>query len=277
MRVGDDVMDGTRAAKDSGHAMSDKAARPASARWLEILTRAAIADPDGTRDLKQDRSRRRQQDLLGAATRIFARDGIAKAKMADVAAEAGIPVSSIYDYYPSKEDLAYAIPIQRLTAFYAEFLAEAPSLPSMRDRLHLFLSMATDYAVRDPDWARLLYLEIWPSVLIEEARVRRAIDDFGRIVVEMIREGSRLGEWDPRLDPYRSATILMGSLTHMTITWLLYRRPQDLSQAAGPMVDHLLMLLDAGEPPAPLPGRRAGHMTSGETKVRAVRRTGVAR
>ena len=247
------------------------------ARWLKILTRAAIADPDGARDLKQDRSRRRQQDLLAAATRIFARDGIAKAKMADVAAEAGIPVSSIYDYYPSKEDLAYAIPIQRLTAFYAEFLAEAPLLATMRERLHLFLSMATDYAVRDPDWARLLYLEIWPSVLIEEARVRRAIDDFGRIVVEMIRAGSRLGEWDARLDPHRSATILMGSLTHMTITWLLYRRPHDLAQAAGPMVDHLLMLLDAGEPPAPLPGRRAGHMTSGETKVRAARRTGAGR
>ena len=58
----------------------------------------------------------------------------------------------------------------------------------MRDRLHLFLSMATDYARRNPDWARLLYLEIWPSVLIEEARVRRAVDDFGRIVVAMLRE-----------------------------------------------------------------------------------------
>lgn len=235
--------------------MDDGAAIQAMPRWIEILTRAAIADPEGSRDLKQDRSRRRQQDLLAAATRIFARDGIAKAKMADVAAEAGIPVSSIYDYYPSKEDLAYAIPIQRLTAFYAEFLAEAPSRPTMRDRLHLFLSMATDYAHRNPDWARLLYLEIWPSVLIEEARVRRAIDDFGRIVVEMIREGSRLGEWDARLDPHRSATILMGSVTHMIITWLLYGRPNNLAQSAGPMVNHLLMLLDVGEPPEVPPGQ----------------------
>ena len=73
------------------------------------------------------------------------------------------------------------------------------SLATMRERLHLFLSMATDYARRNPDWARLLYLEIWPSVLIEEARVRRAVDDFGRIVVAMIREGSRRGEWNAKL------------------------------------------------------------------------------
>jgi AcrR family transcriptional regulator len=154
-------------------------------------------------------------------------------------------VSSIYDYYPSKEDLAYEIPTRRLAQFYAEFLEQAPSLGTMRERVHLFLSMATDYARRNPDWARLLYLEIWPSVLIEEARVRRAVDDFGRIVVAMVREGSRRGEWSDKIDPYQTATILMGSITHMLITWLLYRRPHNLRKATRPMVDQLLKLLDS--------------------------------
>ncbi len=228
--------------------MPDGTNTPAKEHWLEILEQAASGYLDGSRDPKQDRSRRRQQDLLEAATRIFARDGIAKARMAEIAAAAGISVSSIYDYYSSKEGLAYEIPIRRLAQFYAEFLAQAPSLTTMRERLHLFLSMATDYARRNPDWARLLYLEIWPSVLIEEARVRRAVDDFGRIVVAMIREGSRRQEWDTQLDPYRTATILMGSITHMIITWLLYRRPENLSKATKPMVDQLLKLVDAGEP-----------------------------
>ena len=228
--------------------MLERATTEAKEQWLEILGQAASGYLDGARDPKQSRSRRRQLDLLEAATRVFARDGIAKAKMADIADEAGMSVSSIYDYYPSKEDLAYEIPIRRLAQFYAEFLELAPSLATMRERLHLFLSMATDYARRNPDWARLLYLEIWPSVLIEEARVRRAVDDFGRIVVAMIREGSRRGEWNAKLNPYRTATILMGSITHMIITWLLYRRPENLSKATRPMVDQLLLLLDLAEP-----------------------------
>lgn len=229
--------------------MLDRATAEAREQWLEILEQAASGYLDGARDPKQSRSRRRQLDLLEAATRVFARDGIAKAKMADIADEAGMSVSSIYDYYPSKEDLAYEIPIRRLAQFYAEFLEQARSIATMRERLHLFLSMATDYARRNPDWARLLYLEIWPSVLIEEARVRRAVDDFGRIVVAMIREGSRRGEWHAKLNPHRTATILMGSITHMIITWLLYRRPENLSKATRPMVDQLLLLLDLGEPP----------------------------
>lgn len=181
--------------------------------------------------------------MLTAAARIFARDGIAKAKMADIAAEAGIPVSSIYDYYLSKEALAYEIPIQRLAQLYAAFEVRSAALPTMRERLRLFLTMTADHARENPDWARLLYLEIWPSVLIQEARVRRSVDDFGRIIVAVLREGIRRGEWPATLDPHRSATILMGSITHMLITWLLYRRPRDLQAATAPMVDQLMGML----------------------------------
>ncbi len=231
--------------QEADRTMPDGATADANEPWLDILKRAANGYLEGARDPKQSRSRRRQRDLLEAATRVFARDGIAKAKMADIAAEAGMSASSIYDYYQSKEDLAYEIPIRRLAQFYAEFLQHAPSLDTMRERLHLFLSMATDYARRNPDWARLLYLEIWPSVLIEEARVRRAVDDFARIVVAMVREGSRRGEWSRTLDPYQTATILMGSITHMLITWLLYHRPSNLRKATRPMVDQLLKLVDS--------------------------------
>ena len=34
----------------------------------------------------------------------------------------------------------------------------------------------------------------------------------------------------------------------MIITWLLYRRPENLSKATKPMVDQLLLLLDLAEP-----------------------------
>lgn len=196
-----------------------------------------------TQEPKQQRSRQRKTDVLAAATRVFARDGIAKAKMADIAGEAGIAVSSIYDYFPTKEALAYEIPIALLSRQYALFEERAATLPTMRERLRLFLTMTVEHARENPDWARLLYLEVWPSVLIQEARVRRSVDDFGRIIVALLREGSRLGEWSAGLDPHRTATILMGSITHMLITWLLYQRPRDLDAATGPMVEQLMGML----------------------------------
>jgi hypothetical protein len=35
--------------------------------------------------------------------------------------------------------------------------------------------LAADFARRNPEWARTLYLEIWPSVLVSETPVRHSI------------------------------------------------------------------------------------------------------
>lgn len=219
-------------------------------RWARILAEAIARCRNDAREAKQKRSRRRKQDLLEAATRVFARDGIVKAKMTDIATEAGIPVSSIYEYFESKEELAYEIPLQHFGDFFAEFLSRAKACETSRERLRLFLVLAGGFAGRHPDWARLLYVEIWPSVLALEARVRQVVDDYARIVIELIREGGRRGEWDPETDARQTAAILIGSLNQMIVTWLLYGRPESLEQAAPPLADRVLRLLDRNDPEA---------------------------
>ena len=146
--------------------------------WSTLL--ASIAEEPGSEaaERKQDRSRRREQEIHRAAIRVFAREGIARARIADMAAEAGIPISSIYEYYPSKEELAYAVPADQLRKFFVEFGQRAADFKSARDMLAVYLRMSIDFARRNPEWARILYLEVWPSVIVKESRVRKGIDDF---------------------------------------------------------------------------------------------------
>ena len=218
-------------------ALADGAAR----RW-------AVPDPTG----KQDRSRRRQQVILEAAVHIFARDGLARARIADIAVQAGIPLSSVYDYYASKEDLAYALPATRMGQFYAEFTEQAAAAPTAEARLRLYLWLTADFARRNSEWARVLYLEIWPSVIVKEGNVRRSIDDFARILVALIRDGELTGEWPEGPDRYQTATILIGSISQLLVTWLLYQRPRELMTATSAMIERLLPILG---PTAPAPTR----------------------
>lgn len=233
--------------------------------WDEVLA-AIVARWQGEEsEPKQDRSRRRRQEILRAAVRVFARDGIAGARVGDVAAEAGVPVSSVYDYYPSKQDLAYAVPTARMGKFYAEFAEAARAASTARERLQLYLWLTADFARRDPDWARTLYLEVWPSVLVKEARVRECLDDFARIVIALIRDGGARGEWPVDRNPYQTATILIGSTSQLIITWLLYRQPRDLMRATTQLIDRLTPLLgmeDARKPPS-TNGRRKVQFTIG--------------
>jgi TetR/AcrR family transcriptional regulator, fatty acid metabolism regulator protein len=179
-------------------------------------------------------------------------------------------VSSVYEYYPSKEDLAYAVPTAHLARFYAEYANAVVKKKTAHERLRLYLWLAADFARRNPEWARTLYLEIWPSVLISESTVRHSIDDYVRIIVHLIRQGEARGEWPAESDPYETAAILNGSVNQVIITWLLYRKPRDLMKAIGSIVDRTMALLEgntmdtlgARKPirtamPAPAQGRKA--------------------
>lgn len=203
---------------------------------------------------KQDRSKRREQEILRAALRVFARDGISRARIGDIASEAGMPVSSVYEYYPSKEDLAYAVPTANLARFYSEYAEAVAKKKTAYERLRLYLWLAGDFARRNPEWARALYLEIWPSVLISESTVRHSIDDYVRIIVHLIQQGEARGEWPAGPDPYETAAILNGSVNQVIITWLLYRKPRNLMKAIGSIVDRTMTLL--GGKVLDSPGRR---------------------
>jgi AcrR family transcriptional regulator len=211
--------------------------------WDEFLADLTSSSAADLRDRKQERSRRREQEILRAAIRVFARDGISRARIGDIAAEAGMPVSSIYDYYPSKEDLAYAVPQEHLARFFAEYAGAVRDEQTFRGRLRLYLWLAADFARRNPEWARTLYLEIWPSVLVTESPVRTRIDDYVRVIVRLIRDGTAGREWAPEPNPYDVAAILNGSVNQTIIVWLLYRKPRDLMKSTSAVVDRALTIL----------------------------------
>jgi AcrR family transcriptional regulator len=238
-----------------------KASKPnAEVTWNAYLAALVAKWTGGNGDRKQERSKRREQEILRAAVRVFARDGISRARIGDIASEAGMPVSSIYDYFPSKEDLAYGVPKERLARFFAEYAEAVRDKKTFRERLRLYLWLAADFARRNPEWARTLYLEIWPSVLITESPVRHCIDDYVRVIIRLIREGEASGEWAAGPNAYETATILNGSLNQVIIVWLLYRTPRDLMKTATSIIDRTLSLL------APVPkARRSRTDTSPDT------------
>jgi AcrR family transcriptional regulator len=222
--------------------------------WKTYLNSVVERWSEDTGDRKQERSKRREQEILRAALRVFARDGISRARIGDIASEAGMPVSSLYDYFPSKEDLAYAVPHEHLARFYEEYRASVADVTTFRERLRIYLWLAADFARRNPEWARTLYLEIWPSVLVSETPVRHSIDDYARIIVHLIRGGEATGEWLPLANIYETTAILIGSVNQIIIVWLLYRKPRDLMRAISSVVPRVMSLLEGPRPAAPAKG-----------------------
>ncbi|MEO0033594.1 MAG: hypothetical protein RIS94_3352, partial [Pseudomonadota bacterium] len=202
----------TRGTASRGQDSTPQQANPAETgetdAW-EALLETVSSRPKRAPDRKQDRSKRTEQQILNAALRVFARDGISRSRIADIAAEAGISTSTLYEYYKSKEDLAYDLPTSHLAAFFQEYRAAVAGKTSAREKLHMYLSMSADFAREHADWGRLFYLEIWPSVLVSETELRHSVDDFARVALYLIDEGVRQGEFPPGRNTYETASILL--------------------------------------------------------------------
>lgn len=188
----------------------------------------------------QARSRERRRQILLAATEVFGEQGVARTRMAEIAKRAGVPLSSIYDYFGGKEHLLYEVPRANFEELYEEADARLAALKSPRARIVALYELTFRYIERHPAWGRVFFLEIWPSPLVSESAVAEAIDDYALRFVRLFREGQRADEFRADLDPYLLTDIFLGAMCQIVATWLLYGRPRNLGAAVGPLVEHLL-------------------------------------
>ena len=166
---------------------------------------------------KPDVSAERKQQILTAATRVFARRGIEASKVQDIAKEAGLSVGGVYWYYQSKEEIVLGL----LQSFVEKDLDLARSFlqapGSARQRLELILTTGLT------ETARLMpvTLEVYRQS-IHNAAVRSLLQayksSYETILADLLAQGIANGEFRAA-NPLAAATMLIA----------LYEGTQELS------------------------------------------------
>lgn len=189
---------------------------------------------------KQDRSRQREREIIDAAIKVFARSGLASARITDIASEANIAMSSLYQYISSKEDLFEVVPTTHMQSFFEEFRSILDGYSTAFDYLWHFLYHSAIFAKKNNEWAMVLYLEIWPSVTMKNGSANHIFNDYTRILLHILDLGEKQGEWAKDRNHYETANILVGALNQTIVMWLLSQRPRNLERATAMMIDRLL-------------------------------------
>ncbi len=159
--------------------------------------------------------------LRTAAAELFAERGYAGASMTDIARRVGVRKPSLYNYYPSKEELFMDL-LERSLDAWAE--ASSPVLDedgSHRDRLRRHLERAVDFAGHNPHATAMCRLavaqvsgdfgkRVQSRLLEERVEYQSRIEAF---FDEALRDGEVLGETSEILT-LAWLTFLDGVLTH---------------------------------------------------------------
>ncbi|TWB11558.1 TetR family transcriptional regulator [Nitrospirillum amazonense] len=162
--------------------------------------------PAGPKKPTRERGRARVAALLAAASAVFAEKGYDAATMTEIAAKAGAPIGSLYQFFPTKAVLADA-----LLAQYAEAL------------MALLATVETRAATLSPAELAADLLAVLPSLKVERAAAFALIDARPDMVAQQgaLRAGLRRGiaailrAKSPALPPERAAAMAVTLLQMM--------------------------------------------------------------
>ena len=241
-------------------------------------------------EIKDRRARKKAQtreQILRVAQSLFAERGFDPVTVADVAAGADVAVQTVFNHFPSKEDLFFADRAEWVDG-PAEAVRSRPSgvapLTALRDH---FLATVRRYleALKDPQMrAVVATLDASPALItFEQALHHESVRRLSAALIDACPEGSSAVTGAPPSPTLRTSASLTAAVWLAAVRALLIEQRTELTEAVGAdelaigverlaeqvlgqleATSTILQCCSASEPPAahltgwPEPTRRAG-------------------
>ncbi|WP_095589142.1 TetR/AcrR family transcriptional regulator [Actibacterium ureilyticum] len=170
----------------------------------------------------------RTKDMIRAeALRLFAARGYEAVSMRDIAGAVGVQPGAIYNHFPNKQQLLFALLGEHMERLAEAWEREAAALPAEpAARLEAFARFHIRFHIERPDEVFLSYMELRalvPELFVRIEAQRRAYEGALKAILE---EGAAAGAFTVD-DPHVTAMALLAMLTGVN-TW--YRSGGRLSK-----------------------------------------------
>lgn len=182
----------------------------------------------------------RRAQLLAHGVSVFANLGIGRASHAEVARAAGVSVATVFNYFPSRENLVDQI-LTHVNDFLSEMveIVDEPQLP-VPEALYRMMSTFAAAANSDPDmirvwleWSTSIRDETWPKYLVFQ---ESCIDRIRQVIIR----GQVSGTVSADVDAEDAARMAVGDAHMVALMQFARRASSDLDRFLRHTVESVL-------------------------------------
>ena len=154
----------------------------------------------------------RRLDILNAAIKVFSKYGVHKAKIEDIAKEAGVGKGTIYEYFESKKDLFQEMIKYSIEQYKKEIIGTLVSEESIRDKLNNFCLSHGKFISAHIDMAQTALSQT--EVMSKEMKrwMIKCRVELGKIIIEVLKKGVENGELRKDLDLEAASYAIFGTI-----------------------------------------------------------------
>jgi TetR/AcrR family fatty acid metabolism transcriptional regulator len=184
----------------------------------------------------------KREAILRSAIKVFALKGYFNAKVADIAAAAGIADGTVYLYFKSKDEILHSIFDRAMAEFIADGRAELAGIATPEKRLQRIAQMHLEKLGADRDLAIVFQVELRGSTKFMQEFSAAGFAEYLDMIRKTFEEGQNAGVFRSDIKPIVAAKILYGALDEMVTNWILSKRSYPLA----PMAESVLGIFFAG-------------------------------
>ena len=185
----------------------------------------------------QKRSEARKAQIIEAAQHVFAEKGFQEATISDVARRAKVSDATIYEYFSSKEELLFTIPLEtsqkgnEVLAFHLDYVRGAAN--RLRSVIYHYLW----FYQNNRDYASVVMLILKTNRKFIDTEAYGEIRKGYRLILKILEEGMASGEFKQDLSPVLVRAVILGTMEHLVIRSLLLGKPEKLVDLVDPVTD----------------------------------------
>ena len=174
----------------------------------------------------------RQQEILAAATAVFAQKGFAGASMDDIVRASGLSKGGLYWHFKSKDDLIAAI----LSQFFNQEMAALEALLQTEGTVPQKLQQLGQQIIAGvSQMSELLTISLEFYALAARRHsvrleLQRYFQQYGNTLANLIRAGIDEGAFDPAVSAQQAALNLVAQFEGLVLLWAVQGGNFDLEQ-----------------------------------------------
>lgn len=157
----------------------------------------------------EENSSKKQQDILKAATRIFAQRDYHKVTMEEIADAAKVGKGTLYRYYKNKEDLYFSIIKKGLETLYEYITREAEKEEDLLSRIKKVISCALIFFEKNKPFVKVFLQEEVKFQTKGFIHCKESLDKSIRLIENLIAQGQKEGVFKT-VDVSVAASLLIG-------------------------------------------------------------------
>ena len=185
----------------------------------------------------------KKMQILQVAMKVFARKGVVKTKMIDIATEAGIGKGTIYEYFRSKEEIFASA----FTYFFETMMGEInQAIQAEHDPVRQ-LQIITELSLKsliegNAEFADIM-MDFWAEgvrnknqVMLSSINLKGIYADYRKIVAKILKSGINQGIFK-KMDINAAASVFIGTFDGIMLQWILDRKIVNLHKVLSILMD----------------------------------------